>query len=185
MVGPSFRDALKRRHIAHSPVNQLDPVLNQGNNLLGSKDDLGMGMALASTSCEPLPSTLVMMTGLALPEGIHHEFYHVPQQTLVATTDDTQDVHSATLLAYESKKDDNDKLLLAQVIYPLEDSTKTILNSNDTVVKNLKQLEVYNSSFEEPSINSTDVKRRKRGEDGKTTTKKKKSQKTSHSTPMP
>ncbi|GAB4859843.1 hypothetical protein Ancab_011323 [Ancistrocladus abbreviatus] len=131
MEGPSFRDALKRGHTTHSPVNQLDPILDQENNLPGSE---GMGMALALTSCEPLPSTPIMMTGLALPKEIHHEYYHVSQQNFVATTDGIKDAYSTTLLADESKKDDDGKLLLAQVICPPEDSTKTNLNSNDTVV---------------------------------------------------
>ncbi|GAB4841752.1 hypothetical protein Ancab_022474 [Ancistrocladus abbreviatus] len=117
-----------------------------------------MGMALASTLCALLPSAPTMMTGLAVLTGIHREFYHVPQPTLAATTDGIQDAHSATLLADKSQKDDDGKLLLDQVMCPSEDSTTTNLNSNDTVVKNLKQLEVDISSFEGPSINFTDAK---------------------------
>ncbi|GAB4860463.1 hypothetical protein Ancab_035623 [Ancistrocladus abbreviatus] len=125
-------------------------------------DDLGLGMALSSTPCAPISSAPIMMTGLALPEGIHHDFYHVSHQTLVATTDGIQNTHSTTLLVDESKNDDDEQLLLAQVICPPKESAETILNSNDIVVKHLKQLEVENSSSEGPSINSTDVKRRKR-----------------------
>ncbi|GAB4845064.1 hypothetical protein Ancab_038470 [Ancistrocladus abbreviatus] len=97
-------------------------------------DDLGMGMALASTSYDFLPLAPTMMTGLTVPEGIHRQFFNVPWPTLVATTDGIQHAHSATLLADESQKYDDDKLLIDHVICLPEDSTKTNLNSNDMVV---------------------------------------------------
>ncbi|GAB4833316.1 hypothetical protein Ancab_031562 [Ancistrocladus abbreviatus] len=69
-------------------------------------EDLGIGMALASTTCDPLPSAPTMMTSLAVPEGIHNELFHVPQPTLEATTDGIQDAHSSTLLTDENQRDD-------------------------------------------------------------------------------
>ncbi|GAB4833601.1 hypothetical protein Ancab_031846 [Ancistrocladus abbreviatus] len=147
--------------------------------------DLGMGMTLSSNPCAPISSALVMMTSLVFPESIPPEFYHVQTHALANATAGLQDEHSKTLLVDKGKKDDVGQLLLEQVMCPLEESVKTNLNSNDKVVKNLKQLEVDNSNSEGPFINSNDVKHYKREEDGKTNHKKKKSQKTSHSNPVP
>ncbi|GAB4830859.1 hypothetical protein Ancab_004886 [Ancistrocladus abbreviatus] len=126
-----------------------------------------------------------MMIGIALPEGLGLEFYQGPTNQCIAPTDSLQDEHLITQIFETDKNKTDGKKFLDQIICPPEDSGKTKLNSNDTVVKNLRQLDVDNSSSEGHSINSNDTKRRKREEDGKLNFKKKKNQKTSHPPPMP
>ncbi|GAB4845942.1 hypothetical protein Ancab_024948 [Ancistrocladus abbreviatus] len=125
-----------------------------------------MGTVLTSTTCAPISSASVMMIGIALLKGLGLEFYQGPNQNIQALIDGLQDEHSIAQILDTGKNDADGQKLLEQIICQLEDSRKTKLNSNDTVVKNLRQLKVDNSSLEGPSINSNDIKCRKKEEDG-------------------
>ncbi|GAB4839345.1 hypothetical protein Ancab_028872 [Ancistrocladus abbreviatus] len=148
-------------------------------------EDLGMGMALTSTPYAHISSILIMMTGLTLPKGMGLKFYQGSHQNILAALDGLQDEHSVTQILETGKNEVDGQIPLDQIINQQEDFGQNKLTSNDTVIKNLGQLDVDNSSLDGPSINSNDIKCKKREEDGKTNPKKKKNQKTSHSTPMP
>ncbi|GAB4850238.1 hypothetical protein Ancab_029534, partial [Ancistrocladus abbreviatus] len=137
-------------------------------------NNLGMGMAHTSTLYALISSGLVMKTGIPLPKCLGLEFYQGQNQNILAHIDGLQDEHSLTQILDTSKNEANGQMLLEQIIYQSEEFGKIKLNSNDTVVKNLRQLKVDNSSLEGPSINSNDIKHSKRNEDGKSNSKKKK-----------
>ncbi|GAB4857024.1 hypothetical protein Ancab_014936, partial [Ancistrocladus abbreviatus] len=103
--------------------------------------DLGISMVLTSTTCAPIFSALVMMTGLALSDGLGLEFYQGPSHNILALIDGLQDEHPLTQVLDTGKNEADGQKFLDQIIYQPEDSCKTKLNSNDTVAKNLRQLE--------------------------------------------
>ncbi|GAB4849665.1 hypothetical protein Ancab_004460, partial [Ancistrocladus abbreviatus] len=161
----------------HSLEKTYRSITPRGPHLIASPrlpDDLGMGMVLTSTPCAPISFTPVMMIDIALLEGIGLDFYQGPNQNLAAPTVGPHDEHSTTQLVDDGKNEAEGQTLFEQLICPPEKFGKIKLNSNDTMVKNLKQLKVDNSSSKGPSINSNDVKHRKREEDGKYNHKKRK-----------
>ncbi|GAB4843413.1 hypothetical protein Ancab_013375 [Ancistrocladus abbreviatus] len=147
--------------------------------------DLGIGMALTSTPCASISIIPVMMTSLAFPEDMGLEFYLGQHQNILASVDGLRDEHSVTQILDIGKNEVDGQLPLEQIISQPVESRQKNLNFNDTVVKNMRQLDVDNSSSDGLFINSNDVKFMKREEDRKHNPKKKKNQKTSHPIPMP
>ncbi|GAB4838058.1 hypothetical protein Ancab_027588 [Ancistrocladus abbreviatus] len=130
-------------------------------------EDLGIGIALTSTPCAPILAVSITMTDLIFSEGMGIEFYQGPHQNILAPIDGLQDEHLVTQVLDIGKNEVDGQIPLEQIISQPEDSRQKKLNSNNIVVKNLRQLDVNNSSLDVPSINSIDIKHRKRDDDGK------------------
>ncbi|GAB4856839.1 hypothetical protein Ancab_014758 [Ancistrocladus abbreviatus] len=153
--------------------------------VIGMNLDIGMGMVLTSALCVPFSTFPSIMVDIALSFGLNLEFYLVTIQAFDDANDNFEDVHSTTLVVNEDKEETVGPLYLEQILCPLEGSIRIDSNSNDMMVKKLKQLDVDHSNFEGPYLNSSDLKRRKRKDDQKPNFKKKKHQKASSSYPVP
>ncbi|GAB4854352.1 Inositol oxygenase 1 [Ancistrocladus abbreviatus] len=70
-------------------------------------------------------------------------------------------------------------LVEKQILDPPAGPAKSGLNSNDTMVKNMTYLDMENSNSDGPLINSTDLKRKKKGAEGRGHSMKNKTNKTS------
>ncbi|GAB4842663.1 hypothetical protein Ancab_012637 [Ancistrocladus abbreviatus] len=68
-------------------------------------EDLGMGMVLSSTPCAIISTNPVVMTGIALPEGLGLEFYQGLNHNTLAPIDGFQDEHSVTQTLDTGKKE--------------------------------------------------------------------------------
>ncbi|GAB4836132.1 hypothetical protein Ancab_001047 [Ancistrocladus abbreviatus] len=88
-----------------------------------------------------------------------------------------RDENSATFQVEDDPEAAASTFFVQQILDPPADPTKSNLNSNDTMVKNLKHLYMENSRSDGPSINSTDLKRKKKGTEGRAHSKKNKTNK--------
>ncbi|GAB4838929.1 hypothetical protein Ancab_028461 [Ancistrocladus abbreviatus] len=102
------------------------------------------------------------MAGLDMTNAIGHGMGSFQPQTIPSEV--VHDEHSATMLI-EANKDLDEEV-----------SPRNELASNDTMIQNLKRLDVENSSFDGQSITSAEPKHRRIFDDDKSTSKKKKSQ---------
>ncbi|GAB4845809.1 hypothetical protein Ancab_039218, partial [Ancistrocladus abbreviatus] len=114
------------------------------------------------------------MADFDIPSIMVSRFYPVHPKVLFSFNKVLQDGNSITVVVNEDKKVNIGEYQIEQIFSQPNESTRNDLNSNNIMVKNLKQLEMDNFSFEGLSVSSGDLQRRKKEEDGRQTPKKKK-----------
>ncbi|GAB4834462.1 hypothetical protein Ancab_032718 [Ancistrocladus abbreviatus] len=117
---------------------------------------LSIGATLSTAPCLPISPDLTtpLVSGL--------DFGLPPTPFVPPLYEGVPDENMATLLITNVNEKIEGNALLDQILYPPHRTENIDMNSNDTVLKNLKQLDVENSSSEGPSINSSDLKRKKK-----------------------
>ncbi|GAB4837399.1 hypothetical protein Ancab_002271, partial [Ancistrocladus abbreviatus] len=105
------------------------------------------------------------MAGLDIPNVMAPRFYPVPFQVISTVNEVLQDKDSATMVVTAAKEPNTGDYFVEQILNQTEEIARNELNSNVAVMKNMKQLDVENSSSEDVSISLGDPKRRKREEE--------------------
>ncbi|GAB4834467.1 hypothetical protein Ancab_032723, partial [Ancistrocladus abbreviatus] len=107
---------------------------------------LSIGATLSIAPCLPISPDLTtpLVSGL--------DFGLPPTPFVPPLYEGVQDENLATLLITNVNEKIEGNVLLDQILYPPHRTENIDMNSNDTVLKNLKQLDVENSISEGPSI---------------------------------
>ncbi|GAB4827291.1 hypothetical protein Ancab_034180 [Ancistrocladus abbreviatus] len=131
MNTPSYRDALKKG-LSSKPIQATrEPLLDQ------------------VASCPDLdPGDLASMAGLDTTHGVDPYYIPMASHPLAPITDVIQEITTVSIALQADKVIGNDGYLIAQTVPFAENSTKSVVNLNDTVVRNTKKLEMENSSLE-------------------------------------
>ncbi|GAB4834465.1 hypothetical protein Ancab_032721 [Ancistrocladus abbreviatus] len=146
---------------------------------------LGIGATLSTAPCLLISPDHLFLAGLTTPLVNGPDFGLPPTPFVPPLYEGVLDENLATLLVTDVNGKIDGNVLLDQILCPPQNIENIDMNSNDTVLKNLKQLDVENSSSEGPSINSSDLKRKKKDDESRSSQKKKKAHKTSHSKAWP
>ncbi|GAB4834461.1 hypothetical protein Ancab_032717 [Ancistrocladus abbreviatus] len=146
---------------------------------------LGIGATLSTAPCLLIFPDHLLLVGLTTPLVSGPDFGLPPNPFVPPLYEGVLDENLATLLVADVNGQIDGNVLLDQILCPPQNIENIDMNSNDTVLKNLKQLDVENSSSEGPSINSSDMKRKKKDDESRSSQKKKKAHKTSHSKAWP
>ncbi|GAB4831647.1 hypothetical protein Ancab_005659 [Ancistrocladus abbreviatus] len=106
------------------PIDSISPTSHYpiANPML--LEDLGISITLTSTLCAPISSVPIMMTRLALPEGMGLKFYQGSHQNILAPLDGLQDEHPVTQILEIWKNKVDGQIPLDQIISQPEDSGK-------------------------------------------------------------
>ncbi|GAB4860804.1 hypothetical protein Ancab_035967 [Ancistrocladus abbreviatus] len=134
--------------------------------------DLGMGMILHTSPCVPISMATSTMADLDISSVV------APGICSFSLRDLTKEMaHDETLanISIETNREfDVGGFLANHVPYQVDEIIKNELMSNDTMIQNLKRLDVENSSSEGHSVTSAEPKHRKAFDVDKPTSKKKK-----------
>ncbi|GAB4834458.1 hypothetical protein Ancab_032714 [Ancistrocladus abbreviatus] len=146
---------------------------------------LGIGATLSTAPCLLISPDHLLLAGLTTPLVSGLDFGLPPTPFVPPLYEGVLDENLATLLVTDVNGKIDGNVLLDQILRPPQNIENIDMNSNDTILKNLKQLDMENSSSEGPSINSSDLKRKKKDDESRSSQKKKKAHKTSHSKAWP
>ncbi|GAB4834471.1 hypothetical protein Ancab_032727 [Ancistrocladus abbreviatus] len=154
MENPSFREALTRCQSSSSPVAW---EAFYGPQMF----TFGQGATLSTAPCLPISPDLTT------PLVSGPDFGLPPTPFVPPLYEGVPDENLATLLITNVNEKIDGNVLLDQILCPPYHTENIDMNSNDTVLKNLKQLDVENSSSKGPSINSSDLKRKKKDDESR------------------
>ncbi|GAB4837897.1 hypothetical protein Ancab_027422 [Ancistrocladus abbreviatus] len=141
--------------------------------------DIGIGMVLSSTPCQDILSHPETLASLAPPTNVATNFYPLQSQIIAFNQGGLEDENSVTFLVEDDPEAATSTFFVQQILDPPIGLAKSDLNSNDSMVKNLKHFDMENSNSNKPSINSTGLKKKKKGVEGRAHSKKNNTNKTS------
>ncbi|GAB4845930.1 hypothetical protein Ancab_024936 [Ancistrocladus abbreviatus] len=121
---------------------------------------------------------LAYMEGLDTTSKMDPNYIPIAPHPLAPVTEVIQEINSISMTPQADKVLTTEGFFIAQNLPLAEESTQLAINSNDTVVCNMKKLDMDNSSLEGHSISSTEPKHRKCTDEWKALAKKKKTQPT-------
>ncbi|GAB4855021.1 hypothetical protein Ancab_023608, partial [Ancistrocladus abbreviatus] len=141
---------------------------------------LGMGMILLTSPYVPISMAMGTMAGLDISSIVAHGICSFGPLDLIKEM--AHDKPLANMSIETNKEFNVEGFLVDHVPHQIDEINKNKLMSNDTMIQNLKRLDVDNSSFEGHSITLVEPKHQKAFDADKTTLKKKKTwAKTSYS----
>ncbi|GAB4852050.1 hypothetical protein Ancab_016243 [Ancistrocladus abbreviatus] len=133
-------------------------------------NELGMGMVLHSTSCAPISVEPTTMASLDISNVVNPGICSFCPMDLPKEM--VQDEHLATILMEAHKAIDIGNFLADHDRNQPNETIKNEITSNDTMVQNLKKLDVENSSSKRHFVTSAEPKCRKVVDEGRPTLKK-------------
>ncbi|GAB4846449.1 hypothetical protein Ancab_025454 [Ancistrocladus abbreviatus] len=136
--------------------------------------DLGMGMILHSSPYVPISLATGTMVGLNMSSVVALGIGPFGPPDLPKEM--ASDANLANTIIETNREFDVEGFLTAKAPHQVDETIENELMSNDTMIQNLKRLDVKNSSSEGHSISSVEAKRRKVVDDVKPISKKKKTQ---------
>ncbi|GAB4849893.1 hypothetical protein Ancab_004693 [Ancistrocladus abbreviatus] len=130
------------------PSDKVLTIQNLPVPLTVLSSDLGISMMLFIAPYLPISPDHILMVRFAPPLTGSPE-YGLPTTPFVPSLHEgIQDENMATFIVNDKNERNDGRAFLEQMLCQPHPTENTDLNSNDTVLKNLKQLEVENSSSE-------------------------------------